>query len=233
MPINRWRGSRDATTGDTVPWTREAVVDAIANLRTRQTTGRLGFERVDWRDLDLSDLDLRSLNLSGAGLLGSDMSGAFLMNTCFLRADLPEFLVGADLTGADLSKCVADGTDFTAAKLVNARLYRGDFYEVSFVRADLSRAFLTDALFHGCDFTGARLDGAEVSWSLNECTVDNATAVGARGNVLPDAVVIVDGERVPAIEWFETQTSLVRLDGDEQPDLSDLARWMDDLEALA
>lgn len=226
MPITGWMGPNPDNPNSLRVWTRESVVEAIAEKRSTTPVGRLDFHGADWRDLDLTGLDLSSLNLGGAGLGGVDASGALFRDTELFGASLPASLVGADLTHADLCKCMGDGTDFTDASLVNARLTRGDFYEATFVRADLSEAFLTDAFVHGCDMTGARLDGAEVSWSLNECIVDEATAVGARGDLLPDTHVTVGGRSIPAVDWFASQTPHVRLQGQAPPDTTDLDRWM-------
>lgn len=79
--------------------------------------------------------------------------------------------VGADLTGADLSRSTVSGADFTGARLVNARLRGADLggviaHSVDFGGADLVDADLTSGDFRSARFAAAILDGARLTGGM-------------------------------------------------------------------
>ena len=107
--------------------------------------------------------------LSGAELNRSNLSGSAMGGAAFERADLTE----ADLSDSDLAQTNFGGallisvfaarSSFARAVLCSARLDRGNFEDVCFLKSDLGRCSLAGTFLSRADLTGANLVHADVT----------------------------------------------------------------------
>ena len=91
--------------------------------------------------------------------LGANLSGADLSRANLYGANLS----GADLSGANLYRANLYGADLSGANLSGANLYRANLYGANLSGANLYRANLYGADLSGANLYGANLSGAELA----------------------------------------------------------------------
>jgi uncharacterized protein YjbI with pentapeptide repeats len=117
-----------------------------------------------WRSEDEAESpDLCEANLSGARLRHANFFGTDLRYANLSGADLCfATLARAALKGTNLSKCVANKSDFRLADLERAFLSEAEFNETNFKGADLSAANLRGAKLKLADLRESNLRGAHL-----------------------------------------------------------------------
>ena len=104
----------------------------------------------------------------GNDLVGADLSGAFLSRAILEGANLVEAnleganLVEADLRRADLGEANLEGADLEGANLVEANLEGANLVEADLRGADLGEANLERAYLEGANLRGAYLGEADL-----------------------------------------------------------------------
>jgi len=112
---------------------------------------------------DLSGVDLRGAHLDGADLRGAHLNGADLRGADLNNALLVAILLGANFSGANLTKVVARKADFSMAKLSRANLAEANLSQANLQRSNLSGANLQRSNLSGANLSWADLSGADLS----------------------------------------------------------------------
>lgn len=130
--------------------------------------------------------DLQGINLSRQSLGGkyrvSVSSQPLSTNPDGLGYAKPVDLTGADMRGADLSFANLTEVIFNGTLLNEADLHSANLTDAQFVGADLSGANLQDAQLDGTNFQNADLSGAD----LRGCDLSKVNLAGAN---LTDALL--------------------------------------------
>jgi hypothetical protein len=144
---------------------------------------------------------LSGADLSGADLTVADLTGVFQARLDAEDTNLAEAtlmltnLAGTCLVGARLNGAYLNTTDFTKARLQNAKLNKvfgmdPIFIDAKLNKADLTGAILVDANFAGADLTDAILTDAVLPWAnLSGATVTAeqlAATKSLEGATMPD-----------------------------------------------
>ncbi len=130
----------------------------------------------DLSNMDLSDLKLNSANLEGACLSGCNLQRAYLVHSCFNRADLSHAdlrgthlfqcrLIQADLSHADLREANVSRAWLLDANLQGAQLNSAKIREASLTRANLNNAILSHARLEGTYFNRTLLQSIDMSFA--------------------------------------------------------------------
>jgi uncharacterized protein YjbI with pentapeptide repeats len=143
---------------------------------------------------DLSDSFINSANFSFANLTSANLSDASIFESNFVESDLTfadlsrSFLLGSNLTKANLHRANLTRANLQYATLINANLSFTDLTIVSLYQADLTGADLTRADLTGADLTGADLTSAILlSATVNDEQLAKAKSLSRA--TLPDGTI--------------------------------------------
>jgi len=115
---------------------------------------------------------LQELVADGVDLVGVDVSDAFLMGVQLTRANLAR----ASLRGTDLRMAVFDQADLKYADLSSANIRNG-----SMVKAELDYAMFADSDLSGCNLTEANCEDSDFSRAdLRNCELKNLNWKGIK-----------------------------------------------------
>ncbi|MCW2248037.1 uncharacterized protein YjbI with pentapeptide repeats [Azospirillum fermentarium] len=169
-----------------------------ADLTAADLTGAV-FDTTAWVKPRMADARMAGVTLTLSALVQADLSRADMSGARIERVGLPDLTAPglslrgahiraistsskADLRGADLSWCDADGTSWYKCSLAGARLTGARLDDTVFTQADLRGADLSGASLRGAHFTAA-----------DACTATLAGADGFnavfRKTLLSDAAV--------------------------------------------
>ena len=193
---------------------------------------RLGDFAVSQRQIGLN---LRGRDLAGADLRGADLTGGDLEGAFFERADLSgarlagarlagaaltgAILKGADLTGIDLtktnmSKCRAQGADFTRCRINGPVILGADFSGAKFQNAEIENQQILKSNFDGADFSGAKLTKIQlIQTSLRESIWDKANLEASMFMDLPLSGARFRGARLFRCIFLKTPAAGTDFDG--------------------
>lgn len=184
------------------------------------------WDGADCSGAHLSALVLHKLDLARCCFVGATMARINLIECRLIGADFRK----ADLQGALLVECCAEGVSFAGADLTGAGLLsHGQFQGADFRQATLVGANFGDSDFSGARFQGARLDGANLTRAkLSGTDARRATAKGAMirkadlraanwsGVDFKDAILQgadLRGATLEQAHFFGADLTRVRLDG--------------------
>lgn len=115
---------------------------------------------------------LYKTDLRGADLIGANLSGCDLTDADLRGADL----TGANLDGANLTRTKLDGAVFDKASLIGAKLVDIDAKRIGFFKADLRNATISCCTLEDCGFEEAEFAGANARLSnFVSCGFDRAS----------------------------------------------------------
>lgn len=118
---------------------------------------------------------LAGVDLSGLDLTGADLTGCRLFDTNFS---------GAKLDNAKFEQAMGKGADFTGASLKGASMQKSMFPKAVFVEADMTGVQAKQAAFKEANFSKADLSNADLDMTILEKTdFSEATLTGARVNM--------------------------------------------------
>ncbi len=135
--------------------------DLVLSKDARPGEGGIALRNRDLRFAKLDRTDFRGADLTNSDLDGASFVGADLTNVKMQCADINELYLSDNREAA---RCVsARGTNFTRAKMKDARLAGIDARGARFEEAGLEAADLTYALLSGANFSSAHLERADFS----------------------------------------------------------------------
>jgi uncharacterized protein YjbI with pentapeptide repeats len=143
---------------------RNLIVSDMNLVADRDTTSgarSINLRGRDLRNAKLDRSDLRQADMTGANLDGASLAGADLRGVWLTCGDLDRLMLTENRPSAQCAS--ARGTDFSKARLAEAKLSGVDLGGARLNEADLTGAQLAQVLAPGVSFVSARLDGADLS----------------------------------------------------------------------
>ncbi|WPD21989.1 MAG: DUF2169 domain-containing protein [Candidatus Electrothrix scaldis] len=172
----------------TAVMTRDEVIDAYTrgeslagmNLSGLDLSG-LVLDQADFRGAVLEGVNFTQTSLQGADcrealLNNADCTHAILTNCNLQNCVATKMLaVGANFSGADLSKSRFDTSDFSRARLTKVKASRAKFAACMLTEVDARNADMERAVFKGADLTAIHCTGTNLHrTNFNRALLDRA-----------------------------------------------------------
>ncbi|XCN73030.1 MAG: DUF2169 domain-containing protein [Candidatus Electrothrix aestuarii] len=183
---------RPDRTGSHLPLTAVMTRDEVIDAYTRgESLAGMNLSGLDLSGLVLDQADFRGAVLEGVNFTQTSLQGADCREALLNNADCTHAIltncnlqdcvatkmlaVGANFSGADLSKSRFDTSDFSRARLTKVKASRAKFAACMLTEVDARNADMEQAVFKGADLTAIHCTGTNLRrTNFNRALLDRA-----------------------------------------------------------